>query len=106
MATCAGYRQPQCAAADHIYAVIDYVILVIEEPATERQESKSGEGAFVLAERQFVRRDLFNNELVIRLVLIERTDDIIAIGGGEGISTFLTTCEIAFCVGVTGDIEP
>jgi hypothetical protein len=52
---------------------------------------------------EFVAGDLFVDELVVRLVLIETADDVVAIAPGVGA---LEVVRVAARVGVADDVEP
>jgi hypothetical protein len=52
---------------------------------------------------EFVAGDLFADELVVRLVLIETADDVVAIAPGVGA---LEVVRVAARVGVADDVEP
>ena len=57
--------------------------------------------------RQPVGGNLFENETVVRLVLIETADDIVAVGPGEGIKVVLVVAaRLALGVAVARHVEP
>ena len=58
MAAGAAHREPLRAAHDHIDAVVDDVLLVIEEASTEGQEAQGRQVAGVFAGHQRVRSEL------------------------------------------------
>ena len=45
----------------------------------ERDEAECRQGVLVGAEVQLVRGELFDDESVVRLVLVERLDDVVAV---------------------------
>ncbi len=101
----AGDREAESAAGDDINAVVDDVILVIEEAPAEREEAHGGEGSFIVGEVELVGGDLFDEELVIGFVVFEGLDDVVAVGIGVGVAAFFLE-DVAFGIGVAGDIEP
>ena len=76
----AGDAQAHQAAGDDVDPVVDDLVLVVEEPAADGQEAERGEGPLVVAQGEAVGGDLLDDEAVVRLVLVERPDDVVAIG--------------------------
>ena len=66
-------------------------------------QEAGGDQAVVGHLRQFVSRQLFAEESVVRLVLIERADDVIAIAPGVGAVEIMFE---AVGVGIAGNVEP
>ena len=95
-------RQPHQAAADNIDAVVDNVLLVVDEAAAQGQESRRRGDCRVA---DLIRRDLRDQEAVVRQVLVERRDDPVAISVGlRIIAVFLE--HVALGVGVPGHVQP
>ena len=89
-------------------AVVDHVVRVIE-PLADRDEAERGEPRVVGFDvRQLVRRELLDDELVVRLVLVERLDHVVAIGPGVGKAVVHPPVvpRAADGVGVARGIEP
>ena len=55
---------------------------------------------------ELVAGDLEEEEAVVGEVLVEGTDDPAAVGGGVGEAAFFAAVDVAFGVGVAGEIEP
>ena len=91
--------------ANHVDPVVDDVMDIIDEPASQRQVAQRRKCAFVAVVRQQIRRDLLLYELVVWQITVERADDVIAIGVGVGImSIFLEN--IPFAVSISRHVQP
>ena len=101
----AGHGQALHPAHHDIDAVVDDVVLVVQEAAPQRQVAERGEVAVVLAGRQVVGRELELQEAVIGQVAVEGGDDPVAVGVGVGVAALLLE-DVALGVGVTRDVEP
>ena len=102
----AGHRHALGAAHDDIDAVVDDVRRAVEEASSEGQEAESGEIPVVLGVLgDLVGGDLQAQELVVRQVLVEGVHHPVAVGVGVGVAALLLE-DVAFRVGVAGDIEP
>jgi len=100
-------RQPEERLGGDINAVVDDVIGVAVEMVAERDEAERSLRVFVSAKGQLVRRELFDNESVIRLVFVESLDDVIAISPRIRINgTFAPSIELPFGIRVPRHIEP
>ena len=53
-------RQAEQAAADHVDPVVDDLVLVVEEPAADRQEAHRGQRAGVASQVELVGGDLLD----------------------------------------------
>jgi len=76
----------------------------MKRPA-QGEEADGRQRVLIRAERQPVGGKLLQNELVVRQVLIEGPDDVIAIGVGPGEVRLLKE-HVPLGVRVAGDIEP
>ena len=81
---------------NRINAVVNRVVDVVLELAAAGQEPKTGERLFVLAKVKLIRGKLLKKEFIVRQIVIDRTNHVIAIG--EGIGTVGT--------GVPGHVQP
>ena len=102
----ARHRQPHRATRADVDAVVNDVVLVVDETATERQESQRGDWTVVVTKWQFIGGDLLNDELVIRQIFIERADDVIAIGVRIRKARFFVAADVTLGVRVTRHVEP
>src|SRR5258708_6804157 len=103
----AGNGQAQKSFGDHIDAVVEDVAHVAVEMVAERQETERSQRAAVRADVYFVSGDLFDDELVERFVLVERVDDVVAIGPRVRINgTLALAIELSLGVRVARDVEP
>ena len=104
--TRAGYGQAKEALRRRIDALVDGVVIVLET-LPYGDEAEGSEACVVLSQvRQTVGGELLDDELVVRLIGIERVDDVVAIGPGsiEGLDGAITLQ--ALRVRITGGIEP
>ena len=69
------------------------------------RKPRRGEGPPVVAQGQAVGGDLLDDEAVVRLVLVERSDHVIAIGVRVGIAPLLGE-DVPLGVGIAGHVEP
>ena len=85
---------------------------VAVEMIAQREEAERGERRRILLRTlpvvQPVGGELFANELVVRQIVVERLDDVVAIGPGVGIerSLLASPVELPLGVGVARHIEP
>src|SRR6266850_2485725 len=100
VASSAGNGQTERSASDHVDAIIDNVVLVIEKTPPQRQETQCGKRMPVFSCTHLVGRNLLDQKLIVRFVVVESPHYIVAIRVGEGIATLLSTCQISFRVGV------
>ena len=104
MATSATDRQSQQPAADDIDFVVDVVVRVVELAAGgEEPEGRERFGRSVWPE--LIGRQLLEHEAVVWHVLIERANDVVAVGVSVGIAAFLRE-RVAFGIGIPRDIQP
>ena len=106
MATRAGNGQSKETLSRRIDTLIDGVVIVLET-LPDGDEAEGSEARVVLGQvRQTVGGKLLDDELVVRLIGVERVDDVIAIGPGcvEGLDGTVTLQALG--VGVTGGVEP
>ena len=103
----AGDGQAEEALGRRVDALVDRVVVVVEALA-HGDEAERGEARVVLGQvGQAVGRELLDDELVVRLVGVERVDDVVAVGPGVGGAVALGAAATqALGVGVTGGIEP
>ena len=101
----AGHGQALHPAHHDIDAVVDDVVLVVQEAATQRQVAERGEVAVVLAGGELVGRELELEEAVVGQVAVEGGDDPVAVGVGVGVAALLLE-DVALGVGVACDVEP
>ena len=78
-------RESEEALRHRVNAVVDDVVLVGETLA-HGEEAERRQRRRALRVRQFVRGDLLDDELVVRLVVVERADDVVAIRPRVGIA--------------------
>ncbi len=105
VASGAGDGEAHKASSDDVDAVVDDVVDSVGEASADGEEAHCGEGAFIGGEFEFVGGELFEDELVIREIIVEGTDDVVAIGVGIGVFGVLGEY-VAFGVSVSGDVEP
>ena len=87
-------------------ALVDGVVVVLEALA-DGDEAERGEARVVLGEvGQSVGRELFDDELVVRLVGVEGVDDVVAVGPGTVERLDGAVALQALGVGVAGGVEP
>ena len=94
------------AAQDDIEAVVNDVILVVEKTAAQREEAERGDVPRFSAGAGHVAGDLAREELIVRHVLIQRTDDPVAIRPRKRILAALAAREVAAVVGIARHVEP
>ena len=103
----AGNSETQERFRGHVDAVVDDVIRIAVEMIAEREETERRQRGLVIDGRKLVRRELFHDEAVVGLVVVERFDHIIAIRPGVGINrTLALAVELAFRIRVTRHVEP
>src|SRR5207237_7968720 len=92
----------------NINAVIDNIVLHSHETITQRQEAVRAKIARIAGGGgDFIGGDLFDDENVIRLVLVETANHVIAIAPGERVIwVFALTPHHAFRVAVAGHVQP
>ncbi len=56
---------------------------IARELATECDETKCGEGTFVLAQIELIRGELLDDELVVGKIFIEGANYVVPVGVGE-----------------------
>ena len=98
--------QPHQPARHHVDPVVDDVVRVVEEPPAERQEAHRRQRPAVVARRQQVGGELLDDELVVRHVLVERADDVVAVGVRRTGSRRSSVEDVPLGVGVAGHVEP
>ena len=91
----------------HVNAVVDNVVAVAIEVVAHRDETQRGQRGAVLVVRQAVGGELFADELVVRLVVVERLHHVVTVSPREGIGRrLLFLRRVADGVRVTRDIQP
>ncbi len=98
-------RKPHRAACHNVDSIINDVRLVIQEPASERQEPECSQRALIIAEGQAVGGNLLDDELVVGQIVVERANDVIAVSIGIGIAPLFLE-NISLGVGIACDVEP
>ncbi len=93
------------AAGDDVDAVVDDVMGDPEEAAAAGDEAHGGEVGGIRG-CDLVGGDLEEEELVVGEVLVEGADDPVAVGVSVDEAALLAGVDVAFGVGVAGDIEP
>ena len=101
----AGDREAHRAAAEHVEPIVDDVGQAVEEAAAEGEEAHRRQRPLVLAEIEAVGRDLLDEELVVRKILVERADDPVAVRVRIRVAPLFLE-DVALGVGVAGDVEP
>src|SRR5579863_1653226 len=101
----AGDAQSQQPSRDDVDAVIDDVLGFVAEASTNSQESHRRQRAVILPEVELIGGELFEDETIEREILVERVDDVIAIGIRKWVPPLFGE-DIAFRVRIAGDIEP
>ena len=101
----AGDGQAQQPATDDVDPVVDDVFLHVQEPPAERQKSQRRERIGVVLGTEAVGGDLLDHEGVVRLVLVQGADHVVAIGVRVRIAPLFLE-DISLRVGVASDIEP
>src|ERR1043166_6491348 len=98
----AGDGEPEKAFGDDVDAIIENIVGHAHEAITEGEKAQRGEISGIAGSgRKFIGGDLFENEKIVRLVLIEAANDVIAISPGEQEIGILTlTADLAFGVAV------
>jgi len=80
MTTGAGYGQAKEALGRRVDALVDGVVIILET-LPDGDEAEGSEARVVLSQvRQTVGGELLDDELVVRLIGVERVDDVVAIG--------------------------
>ena len=103
----AGNGQAEKGLRGDINPVVDDVVGVPVEMVADGQKPERGQGAPVAPKVHFVRSELFEDKPVVRLVVVERLDDVIAKSPRIRINgTFAAPIELALRVRVTGHVEP
>ena len=92
-------------SADDVDAIVDDVVDVVQKPPTKRQESQRRQVRGTFWFRKQIGRELPNQKLVVRHVLVQRADDPVAISERERIIAVLGE-DITLRVGVPRHIEP
>ena len=101
----AGNGEPHQAACGHVDAVIKDVMDVAGKPRAQREEAQGRERGLVILQIQLIGGELLDDEPVKWLILVERANDVIAIGPGPR-KRFLLEKNIALVVRIAGDIQP
>ncbi len=103
----AGDRQPQKSLRRDVNPVVDDVGLIAVEVVAEGDESEGRQRRRGLAASQPVGGQLFPDELVVRHVVVERLDDVVAVGPGERVErTLPAPIVLSLAVGIAGNVEP
>ncbi len=106
VATGARDRQAHETLRHHIDAVIDHVLLVAHEAFAHRKEAHRRHVALVVTLHHAVCGDLFQDELVEWLVLVEGLDDIVAIRPGKRIVRRATVQAVTGVIRITRHVQP
>ena len=101
----AGDREPHQPARGDVDAVVENIVNVAREPRAKCEKTKRSQRRLVVAVVQTVGGELLDDELVKRLVVIQRANDIIAIRPRPREGFFLEK-NVALVVRVAGNIEP
>ena len=111
MAAGAGDREPEEGLGRGIDALIDGVVLIVKT-LTDGDEAEGGEArVFLLQVREAVGGQLFGDELVVRLIRVQRIDDVITERPSVGVAIVFKK-RVALVdgqstrVGIAGRIEP
>ena len=88
VATRALNGQSHHSPGDNVDEVIDDVVPVVEESSSEGQVAQGGQWTLILAQLHPVSGDLLPDEAVKGQVIVERIDDVVTIGIGEGVFPF------------------
>ena len=104
----AGDGQAEKAFRHHVNPVVDHVLLHSHEAFTHGEKAKCGEIRGIgFRGGQFIRRELFDDEDVVRLIVVEAPDDVIAIRPRiRTARVFALAAYHAFRVAVTRHVEP
>ena len=111
VATRAGDRQAEEGLGRGVDALVDRVVDVVEALADGDEAEGREAGVVGLDVRELVGGELLDHEAVVGFVGVERVDDVIAVGPGEGVAVVLVEAlalvdRQAARVGVAGRIEP
>ena len=107
----AGHRESEEGLGARVDAFVDDVVRVVEALA-DGKEAERGETRIVRGDAgDAVGSELLDDELVVRLIVVQRVDDVIAIGPSVGETVILeeavTLVDLeAAGIGVAGGIEP
>ena len=105
MAPGAADGQTEQPPADQVDPIVDDLVLIVEEPAADREETHRRQRARVSPQVELVGGDLLKQEPVEGHVRVEGPDHVVAVGVGEGVFSFLRE-DIALGVGVSGHVQP
>ena len=100
-----GDGQPHQAAGDDVDPVVQDVVYVPHVVRAEGEKPHRRQRPLVFAKLQLVRRQLLHDEAVKGAILVERADNVIAVGVGPGIILLLEE-DISLIVRIASHIEP
>ena len=103
--TGAGDRQAHQSAADDVDPIIDHVVDIAHEPASQSEKPQCRQGLCTVLRGETVGRDLLDQESVVRQVLIEGADDVVAVGVGPVVIRVLKQ-DVSLGVGIPRHVEP
>ena len=99
--------QAHQTATHHVDTVVDHVIVIAEEAPADGEKTHRRERTIVIrVHAQLIRRELLDDELVERQILVEGAHHPVAKGVGERIARFLVAADVAFGVRVARHVEP
>ena len=98
-------RQAHETAANDVDPIIDHVVNVAHEPRTDRQKPQRGQRSLTVLRGKLVRCDLFNQEPVVRKIVVEGTDDVVAIGI-RPVKISVLKQNIPLGISIPRDVEP
>ena len=79
MTACASDCEPHESTGNDVNPIIDDIVLSIKETSTQREESQRSQGTLVIAQAQMVSGQLLDDKTVIWQVLVEGTNNVVAV---------------------------
>ena len=101
----ANHRQPHQATGHHVDPVIDLLLGAPQKAWPHREKTQRCQRRIVSLQAQQIRCDLFADKLTVGLVVIEGTDDIVAVCPGERVAEIHRGEEI-LRVRIARDVQP
>ena len=107
VATGARDCQAEKGLRGHVNAVVDDLVGIPVEVVAYREKAQRRQGALVAAAVQLVGSELFQDEPVVGLVVVERFDDVIPVGPRIRVNgTLAAAIKLALRVRVSRHVEP
>ena len=99
------HSQSHHSPGNDVDEIVDDVMLVVQESSAQGQVPQGGQRPLVLSEGEPVGGDLVPDKSVERKIIVERVDDVVTVGIGEGVFP-LGGEYVSPGVGVARHIEP